>query len=338
MIMRLTIEEFDPNTAPESDLRGYYEVTKAVFAHDGSVLTVPSFESVVTQLRLPTWALRRRRFWLARRDGLVIGLSLVNLPEAENTGQAEVEIRMLPRARRQGVGTALLRAILPALADEGRHFMSGHVTVGGDGEKWAAALGFAKVNQIIDQELIIAEADARRWDVPAPAGYRTRRWIGAAPQHIVASFARARGAISDAPTGDSSFQFPEWTVERVRHAEAEAVQRGSEVRLVVAVTEAEGEVVALTELELPRFRPDFGYQQDTAVVPAHRGHGLGRFIKAEMLRWLAAERPAIKRIATSNAASNAHMIRINGEIGFTTAMVLADVEAELSALRGRLAA
>ena len=336
--MRLEIEEFDPNAAPESDLRGYYEVTKAVYEHDGSVLPMPSFESIVSLLRLPTWDLGRRRFWLARREGRVVGLTLASLPEADNTGQVRVEIRVLPQERRQGVGTALLRAILPVAADEGRHFVSGTVKAGGDGVKWAAALGFAKVHEVIDQELIIPEADARRWQVSTPAGYTARRWIGAAPQELVASFAAARGAISDAPNGDASYEHPHWTVERVRRAEVEAAERGSEMRVVAALAEADGEVVALTELELPRSRPNIGFQLDTAVVPAHRGHGLGRFIKAEMLRWLTAERPAIERIMTVNAADNGHMIRINGEIGFTTAMVLADVEAGVPALRARLAA
>jgi RimJ/RimL family protein N-acetyltransferase len=89
-------------------------------------------------------------------------------------------------------------------------------------------------------------------------------------------------------------------------------------------------------MDLSALRPDQGYQMDTAVVPAHRGHGLGRFIKAEMLRWLTADRPLIERITTTNAADNVHMIRINSEIGFTTVVVLADIEADLSALRSRL--
>jgi hypothetical protein len=57
-----------------------------------------------------------------------------------------------------------------------------------------------------------------------------------------------------------------------------------------------------------------------------------------MLRWLTADRPLIERITTSNAADNVHMIRINSEVGFTTAIVLAEIEAELSALRSRLEA
>src|SRR6202012_828268 len=113
-----------------------------------------------------------RRFWLARQDDRVVGLALVSLPDKENLGQAIVDIRVLPAQRRQGVGTALLRTILPTLADEGRHFVTGNVTVGGDGENWAAARGFGKVHEIVDQELMLAAADAQRWQVPAPAGYR----------------------------------------------------------------------------------------------------------------------------------------------------------------------
>lgn len=334
--MRATINELDPHTAAESDLRGYYDVTKAVFEHDKSALAMPPFESLVEFLRTPTAMLGPRKFWLAQHDGRVIGLVIASFPEAENSGQVIVDIRVLPSERRQGVGTALLRAMLPALADEGRHYVSGNVTVGGDGEKWTVACGFAKVHEVVDQELSIPETDPQRWQVPTPAGYRAQRWIGVAPQDVVASFARARGAISDAPGGDSSYQSPNWTVERVRHAEAEASVRGSEIRVVVAVAQADGEIAALTELEIPGLATDQAFQMDTAVVPSHRGHGLGRFVKAEMLRWLTAQRQSIKRIVTSNAAENVHMIRINSEIGFTASVAQAVVEADVSALRSRL--
>jgi hypothetical protein len=36
-----------------------------------------------------------------------------------------------------------------------------------------------------------------------------------------------------APTAQSSLEFPEWTPQRLREHEAEAVERGSELRLVV---------------------------------------------------------------------------------------------------------
>ena len=79
---------------------------------------------------------------------------------------------------------------------------------------------------------------------------------------------------------------PEWTVERVREAEAEVLALDVEERVVVAVHEPTGEVAGLTQLQLHPHRPRYGYQRDTAVLAAHRGHGLGRAIKAHMLRWL----------------------------------------------------
>lgn len=54
------------------------------------------------------------------------------------------------------------------------------------------------------------------------------------------------------------------------------------------------------------------------VVLAHRGHGLGRCLKAHMLRSLLAELPEINRIFTNVNAGNDHMIRVNRQVGFTT--------------------
>ena len=52
------------------------------------------------------------------------------------------------------------------------------------------------------------------------------------------------------------------------------------------------------------------------VVPAHRGHGLGLWVKAEMLRWLAADGGAVRRIRTTTEPSNDDMLRINERLGF----------------------
>jgi RimJ/RimL family protein N-acetyltransferase len=63
-------------------------------------------------------------------------------------------------------------------------------------------------------------------------------------------------------------------------------------------------------------RPELADQQDTAVLAAHRGHGLGAWMKAANLQWLTADRPLVKRVQTSNAAENEHMLRVNDQVGF----------------------
>lgn len=96
---------------------------------------------------------------------------------------------------------------------------------GSAGEHWARALSFRSVRAVAVQQLPVAEADRSRWTTDAPDGYRFERWTGAAPANLVRSYARARRAIHDAPTGETEFSAPEWTVEKVRAAEAEMVSK-----------------------------------------------------------------------------------------------------------------
>ena len=62
--------------------------------------------------------------------------------------------------------------------------------------------------------------------------------------------------------------------------------------------------------------PQWGFQQLTAVVRAHRGHRLGLLVKTAMLDMLADAEPQLEWIATGNAAENAHMIAVNERLGY----------------------
>lgn len=166
--------------------------------------------------------------------------------------------------------------------------------------------------------LVVSETDPALWDVAVPAGYRVRQWTGAAPDDLVDSYAVARGAIHDAPFGDLDFRLPEWTAARVREAETELRELNVEERVVVTVHVETGAVAGFTALELVPHRPERGNQRATAVLAEHREHGLGRCVKAHMMRWLVADRPAFERVITATSASNVHMTLVNHQLGYTT--------------------
>jgi len=331
--MYADVTPFVPAHATEREIAECYEASTSAYRADFPYRPVPSYAFFAEQLRMPTSLLGPQRFWVARAEGRIVGIATLTLPDRENLQLTITNVRVGPANRRHGIGTALLRATLGDARAAGRSLVTGQgLKVGGDGERWASSLGFGKVQEFVLQSLTVPEVDPELWRVPAPAGFRAERWTGATPDALVAGYARARTAIMDAPVGDSTLRFPDWTVERVRQHEADLRERGDEHRIVVAIHERTGAVAGLTEMVIRPARPTIGYQQETAVLPAFRGRGLGRFVKAGMMRWLTAKRPEITWVGTNTAADNDHMIRVNHQVGYRTEATVADVEVPIGAL------
>jgi GNAT superfamily N-acetyltransferase len=335
--MVLAVSVFKAQTASREDLEGYFQMRVAAVAVDAPDYPPLKFEPIVARLTTPLTGRGTPRNWVARCDGQVVGMATVGFPGEENRHLAMTDIVVRPDDRRRGIGTALLKAILPTLLADGRRLVEGWgVTKGGAGERWADALGFRKVHGDVLQTLVVANVDPSTWDVDPATGYRLDRWAGPVPDHLVASYAQAKAAIHDAPQQDSSYRFPQWTVQRIRDVEADLRARNVSQWTVVAL-DANAEVAALTEMEFHPNRPEHAYQADTSVVATHRGHGLGCCVKAAMMRWIGTDQPAVERIFTSTADTNIHMININHALGYATVRTMIDVEHDVTILTSRLA-
>jgi len=131
----------------------------------------------------------------------------------------------------------------------------------------------------------------------------------------LAAYARAKGGINDAPTGEVDWRPITLTGERVRVRE-DASARGGARRYVAAVRDrATGELAGYTQVFVS---PDSvrGEQGGTTVLRPYRGRGFGLWLKADMVRWLAEVEPHVVEYQTWNAAENAHMIAINERLGY----------------------
>ncbi|SER76008.1 Acetyltransferase (GNAT) family protein [Lentzea xinjiangensis] len=334
MSRKFELQPFEADQAAPADLRALYELSVAALRLDRPDPVVLDYDDWVASLRQLAPSLGPRGYWIARCDGELVAKAVVYFPPKENEHLALTEITVAPRRRREGVGTAVLMALLPELEARGRKLVEGwELSKGGPGAQWAVGVGMRISKSTIAQTLDIRDVAPALWEVPAPDGFRVAEWVGAAPDELVASYARALHVMRDAPAGDSEYRLAEWTAERVREAEARHRERNVVQRVVVAVSEATGEVVALTQMDLYTAYPEWAVQQDTAVIPAYRGKGLGRWVKAHMLRALLAERPSIGKIYTNVNADNQHMIRVNGQIGFTTSRSTVGVSGEIAELR-----
>lgn len=314
----LDVRLFDVDQASDADWDELHELQFSAYQLDSPERPPMTREETISGLRAPQVQSGEQLVWTAHRDGRLVARAIVVLPADGGEHLAVVRIHVHPEVRRQGIGTELLHALEPMLRERGRTRIEGwNLTLGGPGESWALGLGFRTVHSAVLQILELSEADRGRWEVAVPSGYRLARWAGAAPDDLVETYAKARSAISDAPLGGSGLAAQEWSVDRVRRVEASCREREIEHRAVVAVDPG-GEVAGLTVMEARPLLPERLQQGDTAVLAAHRGHGLGLAMKSAMLRWFTADRPEAKQVWTATGAGNTHMIEVNHRLGFAT--------------------
>jgi GNAT superfamily N-acetyltransferase len=336
----MLIERFDPAGLDDVDLAALHQVVVASLAADQPDYPPPAAEDLLADLRAQRFDSRLAP-WRAIVDGQPVGLAQLFLPDRENTGLGLLDdLDVHPAHRRHGIGTALLRASVVTLAAEGRRTVLIETIEGSPGYAFCDALGF---DVALRDQASLLKLDAVDWlDVERlaaaeRAGYRLVRWVGSAPDELLDSYAQAKSAMSDAPIGTMQWEHQRWVGGAIREYEETTVQRGREYRVVVAVHELTGEVAGLTEVAISRWTPHRSFQDDTAVVPAHRGHGLGIWMKAAMLQWLRAERPDVAELITWNAVDNVHMRRINTRLGFRPYRLWTERQAAVADLAARLA-
>lgn len=276
---------------------------------------------------------RPQRTWLARLDGVPAGAVKMMLPANANITHAEPHAIVAPAFRRYGVATALLHTALHAVAP-GRDTVSAWIERG-PGEMLSERIGLTTRQVIRNGRLRLRELDdaqQRRWIDEAPglaAGYRIVSWRGDYPEELMAEVCAAFDAMADTPLDDLDFDIVATTPEMIRDGDRAA--EGLLDQFGSLALDANGEPAGITELAVNRHRPMTAQQGDTAVVPAHRGHGLGRWLKAANLRQARAAHPGLEFVTTYNAESNPHMLAINDEMGFRPYKEYLAIQGDLAA-------
>jgi GNAT superfamily N-acetyltransferase len=320
----MRIEQFDPQTDCRR-LRACHQIMETARPVDHPSLPPLSPEGFTTW-----WAHGggRQESWLASDDaGEPVGCYLLVLPEHENTTMAECGLVVTPARRRAGAGRALLVhcADRARLAGRSRLTSTGATRTkareGSPGAAFAAAVG-ATAGQVelimvqeIDSDLLVQLTRLLDRAERRSFGYELVSWFGGCPDEHVDQFLRVSDAMSDAPR-DAGVQPQRWNAARLRDVEALAIGHGLCLYSTAARHRDTGEFAAVTRITTDPGIPGWGIQQITAVLPAHRGHGLGIAVKIAMLQLLTEHDPGIRRILTGTAESNQHMIAINVQLGY----------------------
>lgn len=286
-----------------------------------------------------------RRAFVVEHDGSVVGVSTVSLPRSSER-TAWVDVVVDPGHRRRGIGRALLEAVEAVAAEEGRTTLIGGSQHGGEpasddpaalepptgsgrvratdaGVLFARAHGYALEQaerySVLDLPVPAPLVDRLGADAAARAGdeYRLHTWTDRTPDHWLDQYADLCTRMStDVPTADLDIEEDPWDGARIRTVEDEIAAAGRGYLTVVAEHLPTGRLAAFTMVEYPHAAPEVVYQEDTLVLADHRGRRLGMLVKAELVRRLAADRPAARRLHTWNAEENGHMLAINVALGF----------------------
>lgn len=327
MSVQWKVEPLDLDNADEATKAAYLRVAREshleAVPDDG---IVPDDElwygSINTQERAPNhyWCV-----WDDNRTDLVGVVCVAWQDYEDNREFAYIELDVTPQYRRQKVGATLAQVGIEFAKEKGRTLIgleaSSHSSAGWE---FLSAIGaqhkqtgrysmlkFADVNRAM-LEGWVARAAERASD------YELIRWDGDCPEEYAEAFVEEQSVMNTAPLDDLEYEDEVFTVARLRDREQMQAKRSIDVLTRVARHKPTGAFVGHSDIWLPQRWPTKAYQNDTGVNPAHREKGLGRWLKAQNLLDLLAERPQIENITTWNAGSNDAMLGINYAMGFKT--------------------
>jgi GNAT superfamily N-acetyltransferase len=266
---------------------------------------------------------RRRIDRAVWRDGRLVGALEVMMPVHDNLRQATIWLSVEPEHRGLGVGAALLAEAERIAAAEGRTILVAETEWAegrrDEAESFAARHGYAIAQTVLRSEQTLGECRERLEPLArsSSADYVVESFVDDMPEGWLADRAVLQQRMStDAPTDDLDTEEEAWTPERLREAQAWAKASGRRVVESAAKHVPSGRLVGFSTIGVSASTPDLGYQQDTLVLKEHRGHRLGRCLKAANALLLMDSLPEVATVRTWNSATNEHMLAVNRELGY----------------------
>lgn len=330
------VREWDPRTASSAEIESLLDMLNAVLAADLPD-DPPWRNNHLREYLSELMPGERRLSWIAEdpnaTDPIRSVAGHVSVLLLGDIGVIELFVR--PEARRHRLGGRLLaeaarRAYMEGFSSVGVEVVGGTPAVG-----FYESLGFRCAYAESRSVLQLATVDWQALGDMArgiAAGYRIEYHPGGPSDDLVEAYAVAKAQVRDEDEGDLELRPSSYEPQRLRESLACLHRRGMKPYIVLAIHERTGEVAGLTEVVVPAQHPTRADQYDTIVVPAHRGRGIDRALKARMLFELRAAEPGLAEVQTWNAPGNEAMLKVNAELGFTADREWFEYEAEVADL------
>ena len=276
-----------------------------------SLENIPSFVSL-------------RMFGARDAAGALIGQATIVVARTEdNQHMAQTSVHVLPDHRRQGVATRLVAELIPIAEEEQRRLIVAESNEAiPAGALMLESIGATSAMETHVNQLELVELDrdlVALWISGAPEaskGYSIDWLDGPAPDDRIDEVVAMQLLMNTQPFDELEIEDFQITPEILREGDKQLVATGTERWMLMAREGSTGRAVGFTETYWSPANPKVVGQGGTAVDPEHRGHKLGKWLKAAMLQRVLDERPDVTQVRTGNADSNDAMLSINRQLGF----------------------
>jgi GNAT superfamily N-acetyltransferase len=341
--MGIEITRIDTATAPEPLLRELAEYYVVVEAEDRPGDPPTPYEMQLADWRnlLPHLPVTR---WLLREDGEIVAAAVAVIETEQNLDNGFGRMHVHPDKRGRGFARQIATPMFDYLEGLGRVRFDTWVKKDEPVEDLLAALGLKAVYGEKRSRLRIADLDIdlmAHWITRAQeraSDYELRYYKSPLPEDVVDDFCALTHIMNTAPREDYEVDDEVLTPQMWRDMENSVIESRCQLHNVIAVHEPSGEFAGYTQIKTQDLEPDLAWQWDTGVHPDHRNKGLGRWMKADLIRRIVTEFPQVTRVDTFNAGSNEPMLNINVEMGFAPFHFSKTWQGDLATVRERFRA